>query len=39
MRTYSRMKRGGRFLIRLWLGRLSMNRSHPPLDERLAALD
>lgn len=39
VRVYSAAKRGGRFLIRLWLGKLSMNRTHPPLDERLAALD
>jgi hypothetical protein len=39
LRAYSAATRGGRFLIRLWLGKLSMNRTHPPLDERLAALD
>lgn len=38
-RMVGHLVRGTRFAIRLWLGRLSMNRSHPPLDERLAALE
>lgn len=32
------MKTGLR-IVRLWLGRLSVNRTHPPLEERLASLD
>jgi Zn-dependent protease with chaperone function len=38
-RAWSGSKHGVRLIIRAWLGRLSMNRTHPPLDERLSALD
>ena len=38
-RAWTGSKRIVRLMIRAWLGRLSMNRTHPPLDERLNALD
>jgi Zn-dependent protease with chaperone function len=38
-RILGRIRRIARQSVRLWLGRLAMNRTHPPLDERLTSLE